>query len=1084
MQTRPHLLDNLAADSAHADGLEFLTRYFSSHYPLSVAVGYVNLGGLDELAAAASDGRGVRLLLGAQPEAGLGAPLPIQGFEHQMELMRGERDRSRFPPSRAAERLARVEDWLDRPEIEVRRYTTRFLHGKAYLFGPADDPQAALVTSANLTSAGLLSNLELGLVDYNPGPSGAAIAWFDRLWEDAAEFKDELRDLLFHAVGLVDAETVYLRALVELYGEELAVEEGRRPESVRLASFQRDGYERARRIVTRHGGVVYADGVGTGKTVIGLAFIEEYGLRGQGLALVVCPAQLKQTWEDAINRAGLPAQVISYQELATDEQLSPAGAHARARRIAAKKDAYRLIVVDEAHALRNEDTTWYRAMERLLGGERKHAVLLSATPVNNGLWDLYNMVLLFARHDRAFGRIGIPSARELFLRAGASERDPENLNPDVLFPLADAVSVRRDRLFIEEHYPGETFPDGTPVRFPEPRLDTRRYDLDEAHPGLFADIVERIEALDMARYRPSAWLLEPEPNAAEAQLGGLLQSGILKRFESSWAACLATVERMVTAHDVFLAAWDSGRGHVPSKEALRQATRDEAGDTGLADAVEDALADDEGALPASAFDPGYGDAVAADRDRLTGIAERLRELGPDSDPKLALLVDPLERSPAQKIAVFATYGETIRYLDEHLPGLVGDRERVVVIGGESSPDERTRLLTRFSPKTVVSPDHIPPDGEVDVLLSTDVLSEGQNLQQAQAVISDDMPWNPQRVVQRNGRVIRLLSDHDEVFLTTMLPVDGELEELLRLEATVRAKIRAAGVFGMESEVIEGIGVELRNYAEELEAELRDHAGRLVAGDVDLTAEDGDSDGGGAFVGEELRARVLRAQEEGELERLRSLPWGIGAVIRPPAGRARGGPGVFFATRTRRMPGADEGHRYWRFVSFGAGEEALIDSDLEMLRRIDPDGAVEAEAEDLSAAGIDLEEAWKRAATDIVAEHNRRADPRRAQEAIGPAQRFALSLLRDTRVILPEGADRAADALSVERGSGVRRALNGIRADLAEERINRNEAAAEVVRIVDGLGLQPVEAEELPEEIGEEELGVVCWMAVLAGRKSG
>lgn len=342
-----------------------------------------------------------------------------------------------------------------------------------------------------------------------------------------------------------------------------------------------------------------------------------------------------------------------------------------------------------------------------------------------------------------------------------------------------------------------------------------------------------------------------------------------------------------------------------------------------------------------------------------------------------------------------------------------------------------------------------------------------------------MPWNPQRVVQRNGRVIRLLSHHDEVFLTTMLPVEGELEELLRLEATVRAKIRAAGVFGMESEVIEGIEVELRNYAEELEAELRDHAGRLVAGDVDLTAEDSDSDAGGAFVGEELRARVLRAQEEGELARIRALPWGIGAVIRPPVGRARGGPGVFFATRTRPMPGADkEGHRYWRFVSSGPNEEELIDSDLELLRRIDPDEAVEAGIEELNAAGIDLEEAWQRAAADIVAQHNRRADPRRAQEAIGPAQRFALSLLRDTRVILPEGADRAADALSVERSSGVRRALNGIRAELAEERINRNEAAAEVVRIVDALGLQPVEAEELPEEIGEDELGVVCWMAVL------
>ena len=111
-------------------------------------------------------------------------------------------------------------------------------------------------------------------------------------------------------------------------------------------------------------------------------------------------------------------------------------------------------------------------MERLLGGERKDVVLLTATPINNGLWDLYNLVMLFARHDRAFAANGIRSVRELFVAPGANERDPENLDPDVLFPLADAVSVRRDRRFIEEHYPGATFPDGTPVRFPEPQPRT------------------------------------------------------------------------------------------------------------------------------------------------------------------------------------------------------------------------------------------------------------------------------------------------------------------------------------------------------------------------------------------------------------------------------------------------------------------------------------------------------------------------------------------------------------------------------------------------------------------------------------
>src|SRR5207244_3602215 len=169
--------------------------------PLSIATGYVNLGGLHHLAQAlADDERPVRLLLGAVPQQGLGAELPVLAFDVQLASLAGERDFSRFPPSRAAERLQAVEAWL---------------------------------------------------------ASGAV---------------DERRDLLFPAIGLVDARTVYLRALAELYGEEIATTPAGATVAVQLASFQRDGYERARRILARHGGVVYADGVGTGKTEIGLAF--------------------------------------------------------------------------------------------------------------------------------------------------------------------------------------------------------------------------------------------------------------------------------------------------------------------------------------------------------------------------------------------------------------------------------------------------------------------------------------------------------------------------------------------------------------------------------------------------------------------------------------------------------------------------------------------------------------------------------------------------------------------------------------------------------------------------------------------
>src|SRR5258705_9334666 len=181
----------------------------------------------------------------------------------------------------------------------------------------------------------------------------------------------------------------------------------------------------------------------------------------------------------------------------------------------------------------------------------------------------------------------------------------------------------------------------------------------------------------------------------------------------------------------------------------------------------------------------------------------------------------------------------------------------------------------------------------------------------------------------------------------MLPAPGELERLLGLEARSQGKIKAAsGVYGMESEVIEGLEAELRSFAE-----------RLASGDSELLAEA--EEDSGAIVGEELRRLIDRALAEGEVTRVQRLPWGIGACFRQtPGGRSRGAPGVFFATRTMPMASAAEGHRYWRFVE--TGTDRLLDGDLEILRRIDPGGGEPSEPE-----GIDLDRLWATAAADIV-----------------------------------------------------------------------------------------------------------------------
>ena len=541
------LVDNVDYGN-HEQALAWLAEHYDG--PLNAATGYVGLEGLDTLARIGqAREHPARLLIGAVPEnlAGPVQETVVSRFEQSVSALSRERDFSAFPAARRVV-LERVTGFLESDQIEVRRYVRRFLHGKAYVIGELNDtgspvkPGAALVSSANLTQGGLVANLELGLVHYQPNVVAMALDWYQRLWDDALDFREELLALLRPPSLKSDPQTVFLRALLELYESDL--DDGADlPDLHTLTSFQRDGLARAKRILNEHGGVLYADGVGMGKTEIGVQFIREY-IRERGQhALVISPAQLRdRLWDERLSEENVRTTVVSYQQLAQDRQLVARGGR---RILPVDKDSYRLVVIDEAHAYRNVGNTWYAALDRLMGGTSKKLLLLTATPVNNSLWDLHNLFLLFGRHDSAFSGepLRISSLRKFFADAGATRT--ENLSDAKLFPLIDALTVRRDRAFIKDRYRNERFIDGTPVRFPEPELHERRYDLDSAHPGIVQSIYDGIDGLTMARYRLSAYRIDKqEESASEEALAGLIQSQLLKRFESSWYAALQTVSRM------------------------------------------------------------------------------------------------------------------------------------------------------------------------------------------------------------------------------------------------------------------------------------------------------------------------------------------------------------------------------------------------------------------------------------------------------------------------------------------------------------------------------------------------------------
>lgn len=1056
----------------HGEALLWLAAHYDG--PLSVATAYIGLDGLDTLAAAADRQQpAVKLLIGAAPAEGAltGAPHSSavrDRFRESVDALRRERDFSGFPDARRVV-LERVRDFVASDQAEIRRYTQRFLHGKAYALGALNDDGglsglgAALVSSANLTYGGLSGNLELGMVHYQPNVVAMTLGWHRRLWDQAEDYRAELLDLLQPPPLDAAPEDVFLRALIELYGDEPE------PESYanELTAFQRDGAARARAIMERYGGVLYADGVGMGKTEIAVDFIREHIVEHGHHALVVASAQLRDSmWLPRLEAANLSARVVSYQQLAQDEQL---GGTEPVLRLPI--DAYKLVVVDEAHAYRNSDTSWYAALSKLMGGRDKQLAMLTATPVNNTLWDLHSLFLLFGRHDAAFSRdpLNIPSLQEFFREAGADDKDAAGgPSPARLFPLLDALTVRRDRAFIKEHYGGERFTDGTEVRFPEPELRERRYSLNDAYRGSARTIGRRIgptppdensaqpkqrspNALSMAQYRPGSYRDKPTPDAARQEaLAGLMQSLLLKRFESSWYSALQTIRRM--------------RSNALARANYLSQTTDADVEIDEEDLAEiEGLTDDLMEEPGDwsdpdEFRPELLEALRKDAELLGEIAEQIEQLQDWPDPKLEQLRKVMASTTAQKVAVFTSFQDTAAYLKQAIerdPGLLGDRKWAAVIGAESSEAERQRVINRFCPELVEGA--FDPDqhgGEIDVLLSTDVLSEGQNLQQAQAVLSYDMPWNPQRVVQRNGRVIRLRSPHDMVFLYTLMPQDDELEVLLELEATLQAKIRAANAsMGMEAPVLAGEASVQRIFEG-----MKEYTGRLAANDASLL----DDDRGAAFAGEHYRAIYRRAVREGEVERLKRMSWGFGAAI-ARSGSRLDEPAVFFACRTR------EDRRYWRMVS--ASGEILLRDDLPMLQLIDPDGQQPTPV----PADLDLEGLFAVAAADICELHNEPPPSPNLQRS----QRWALrNILGAPDAPVGKRYNQAADVLAMPQSARVRRALSALRREYSEGGMSVGECASRIVTLVEELRLTAVSPPSPPTPIQPDDIGVVCYQVVL------
>ena len=1096
--SRPQVVDNREGNTlatAINDYLQELDGRLAATPDLDVVTGYFNPRGYFSIQEGLEHVDQVRLLIGAQPdEEGTerwrrpGEPRDEEYNRKRIEqaLKRLdenlERDRNLLGFSREVdENLQHLVDFLRSDRVEVRRHEEKFVHGKAYLFS---DGQGVVAGSSNFTGAGLNSNLELNIGKYDPHITDEIETWFEELWANSEPY--DLAGLYKKRFEPYRPYLIYLRVLWERYGEELAEEEEENG-GINLVNFQEDAVRRANRFLDRHGGVIVADEVGLGKTYIAGELLHQYVQENRQRALVVAPAYLRDgMWEQKPAEWGIQFETVSYAELRAESQLG-----GDRNVLDLDVDEYQLVVIDEAHAFRNPGTQQSHALRTLLRGDPpKDVVMLTATPVNNSLWDLYYLLNYFIRNDAAFSNEGIRSLRERF--KSAQSEDPSDLSPDMLFDVLDETTVRRTRRFIKNHYEGAVMPDGeggsTPVTFPDQNPQRVDYTFSETlGDDYFRDVARGLAAgdhdkaaLTLARYRPS-YYLEGEEDVSELSLVGLLRTGLLKRFESSSRAFANTLDRMIEQYRFALRLIEEG--YFPDPDAIDEWTEmdsDEAIDEALGE-----VADGRTPLSSADLDP---DRLQADLKHDIEILEDwcsdARSIGRNDDQKLHALQETLHNIVARaredaeadeisdagterafrknrKLLLFSYYEDTVEWIYEYIEEAVEEDDelscyegRIAAVVGDGAKYNVSRedAVHGFAPNS----GDAPPDAtdEFDILIATDVLGQGVNLQEARTVINYDLPWNPMRVVQRNGRIDRVNSPHSEIYPITFFPED-RLDDLLELEHRVRQKLtQAARSIGVSGSVIPDMDTLDQNFVEKVE-------------DIGAIQEEdsGFYEGGGgtaaAYSGEEYRQELRKGLETRE-DRITDLPWAAGSGFRGS------NPGYFFCARV----GDDI---FMRFLPHDMDDsDDIVQDTLTCLKRIECTEGTERELPDPMRDG--LYEAWETARADIFRQWQEQTDPLNVQPDIRKLFRQVGQHLREH---WPDGMTQnelreTVEAVEAPWGRRYERELREIYED---KTLGPVERSRELVERVEDLGLQPFEAPDPLPPIEEDEVKLICWVVV-------
>ncbi|TYL50423.1 helicase-related protein [Agromyces mariniharenae] len=725
--------------------------------------------------------------------------------------------------------------------LQVKFAAREPLHAKLYVAHIPSGPNGfrqAVVGSSNFTSAGMSKHGELSLEETDQQLTAELADWFDARWDDpfSIDVTDDLINVLEESWVREEQPSpyhVYLRLAYELSRDARAGLTLDIPTEVRkvLLPHQESAVRVATRLIERKGIAVIGDVVGLGKTLTGTAIAATVGES----VLVIAPKNLTKMWQEHLDRFHIPGRVISLSMV---------------RRELPELRRFRLVLIDESHNLRNRQRKAWNAIRSYIDENDCKVVLLTATMFNARHSDIGGQLGLKLQSDEPLGvrpehlisEIGaVDVARKTGGRLDTLAAFEHSEHNEDWQRLLSEFLVRRTRKFLETTYgstdpvSGETtlaFPDGTRFRFPKRIPEPLKYPGGPADPNdrLATDeTFQAVTGLTYARYQLGLYLddaiiardkdeaeLIEDLRTAISAAAGFIRTTALKRLTSSAHAFILTIKRMIARNAVLDYAITSDLA-VPLGNFSEQYFEldDYDGDADEADGVDDSASPSWGvgwtADQWLAYARGAYERVAQKQPRgirwarpslfessrllndlredsrtLQGLLDDYGVWEPENDTKLDALGRLIDALPmGEKVLVFSEYKDTVDYLAEHLPRWT-QRRFAAASGASGDP---VRLARRFAPLANAHLGGLPEgESELDVLLTTDVLSEGQNLQDAGIVVNWDLPWTIIKVIQRAGRVDRVGQQADTIRVMSFLPQAG-VEGVIQLRARLLQRLK-------------------------------------------------------------------------------------------------------------------------------------------------------------------------------------------------------------------------------------------------------------------------------------------------------